>query len=236
MSDKPLGRKNYGSIPHLQDSRLGPTESHIEEGQERIATKEVRDRWDLVIVQEKLDGSNVGVAKINGEIVALTRAGYAVSTSPYNQHHKFGQYVEREKKRFDGLLDEGDRVVGEWLLVAHGTMYDLTHEPFVPFDIMREAVRINYHNFLQRVSLYEFPTPNLLHMGGGLTIKLFEKLIGAGKHGAERVEGGIWRVERKGIVDFLCKYVRRDKEDGKYFVDDGEVFNDVPPKFEYLKK
>jgi hypothetical protein len=37
-------------------------------------------------------------------------------------------------------------------------------------------------------------------------------------HGAiDQVEGAVWRVERKGIVDFLVKYVRHDKEDGKYF-------------------
>jgi hypothetical protein len=37
-------------------------------------------------------------------------------------------------------------------------------------------------------------------------------------HGAvDPVEGAIWRVERKGEVDFLTKYVRHDKEDGKYF-------------------
>lgn len=42
-------------------------------------------------------------------------------------------------------------------------------------------------------------------------------------HGAlEPVEGAVWRVERddprlkKRVVDFLAKYVRGEKEDGKY--------------------
>ena len=35
-------------------------------------------------------------------------------------------------------------------------------------------------------------------------------------HG-EEVEGAVWRVEREGRVDFLAKYVRPDKIDGKYF-------------------
>jgi hypothetical protein len=39
-----------------------------------------------------------------------------------------------------------------------------------------------------------------------------------GGHGAtDPVEGAIWRIERKGEVDFLAKYVRHDKVDGKYF-------------------
>jgi hypothetical protein len=32
----------------------------------------------------------------------------------------------------------------------------------------------------------------------------------------DKVEGVVYRVERKGKVDFLCKYVRPDKKDGCY--------------------
>jgi len=79
---KPLGHKAYGSIPHLPYSRLGPGDHHIGQGQAEIATKKARDKNDLIIVQEKLDGSNCSVAKINGKIIALGRSGYlAVSTN-----------------------------------------------------------------------------------------------------------------------------------------------------------
>lgn len=41
-----------------------------------------------------------------------------------------------------------------------------------------------------------------------------------GHYGAQDpVEGAVWRVERKGVVDFLCKYVRPDKVDGAYLPD-----------------
>ncbi len=79
---KPLGRKSYGSIPHLPESRMGSADHKISEGQAIIATKKKRDKHDVVIVQEKLDGSNVGIAKKNGEIIALTRSGYIANTSP----------------------------------------------------------------------------------------------------------------------------------------------------------
>ena len=72
---KPLGQKNYGSIPHMKHSRMGSGDHSCSEGQERIATKQARDYKDLVIVQEKLDGSNVGIAKVGGKIIALTRSG-----------------------------------------------------------------------------------------------------------------------------------------------------------------
>ena len=133
---KPLGQKAYGSIPHLPGSRLGEGDHHVSEGQAIIATKKTRDKNDLVIVQEKLDGSNCSVAKVNGQVSALGRSGYLAETSPYPQHQLFAKWVRSEEPRFAKLLNEGERVCGEWLAQAHGTKYNLQHEPFVPFDIM----------------------------------------------------------------------------------------------------
>lgn len=100
-NNKPLGKKAYGSIPHLPGSRLGPGDYCISEGQARIATEKPRDKHDLIIVQEKLDGSNVAVAKVNGEILALTRAGYLATTSPYQQHHFFAKWVKENESPFE---------------------------------------------------------------------------------------------------------------------------------------
>ena len=150
-NEKPLGQKAYGSIPHLPYSRLGVGDHSCDLGQANIALKQTRDRKDLVIVQEKLDGSNCTVTKINGQIIALGRSGYIAETSPYEQHKYFAKWVEREEKRFNKLLNEGERVCGEWLLQAHGTRYKLKHEPFIPFDIMVKHDRMTYHNFLLKV-------------------------------------------------------------------------------------
>lgn len=226
---KPLGGKNYGSIAHLPGSRMGPADHSCHEGQERICNEKARDKHDLIIVQEKLDGSNVGVAKIDGQILALTRAGYLASTSPYEQHHKFGDWVAKNSDRFSALLSDGERIVGEWLLQAHGTMYRLPHEPFVAFDIMRGAKRVTYAELIARAGLL-FVTPNTVHVGGPLSIAAaMEKLGEFGGHGAlDPIEGAMWRVERNEIadktkggdrvwsVDFLAKYVRKDKADGAY--------------------
>ena len=234
---KPLGGPSYGSIPHLPGSRLGPGEKCINEGQERIATIRKRDKHDLIIVQEKIDGSNVGVAKVGGKIIALTRAGYEASTSPYVQHHLFAEYVRQNESRFFNLLNEGERVCGEWLAQAHGTRYLLKHEPFVAFDIMTGSERLPVNVFSERVWKYDFIIPWVIHYDGPMSIKSAMDILSISGHGAiDPVEGAVWRVERKGKVDFLCKYVRLDKQDGKYFPEltgNGEVWNiDITP---YLK-
>jgi hypothetical protein len=68
---KPLNRKNYGSIPHLSNSKLGEKDYFIGEGQERILTEKKRDKHDTILVFEKYDGSNVGVAKKERKYICL---------------------------------------------------------------------------------------------------------------------------------------------------------------------
>ncbi len=214
---KPLGRKSYGSIPHLPNSRMGEGDHHCSEGQSRIVTQKVRDKNDVVIVQEKLDGSNVGVAKVNGAIVPITRSGYVANTSKYKQHNLFYNWVMNNYNRFDEVLNDGERFCGEWLLQAHGTKYNLKHEPFVIFDLMEGMERKSFVELLNRLN-GKFTTPTIIHIGKAISIEEVMKVIGDdGFHGAlDKVEGAVFRVERNGKFDFICKFVRQDKEDGKY--------------------
>lgn len=232
---KPLGYKSYGSIPHLIGSRLGVGDHHAHEGQVRIATEKPRDKHDIIIVQEKLDGGNVGVAKLNGKIIALSRSGYLAIDSPHKTHHAFELYVRRNEDRFNELLNEGERICGEWLLHAVGTKYNLPHEPFVPFDLMTGTERSVYVEFRDRVQKLGFTIPRVIMSCVPVSIKEIEPLLDQSEHGAlEPVEGAIWRVERKGKVDFLVKYVRPSKQDGKYLNDN--ILNWLPKEFDYLTK
>src|SRR2546429_1238907 len=214
---KPLGIKAYGSICHLPGSRLGPGDHKLNPGQAKILTEKTRDKHDLIIVQEKLDGSNVAVARVNGQLVALGRAGYPAISSKYEQHRLFAAWVFERIERFE-FLAEGERLCGEWLAQAHGTRYTLAHEPFVPFDLMRGAERENYETFRRRVELAGLTLPHLLSVGPPVSVARAMEMLGpTGFHGSiDPVEGAVWRVERRGKVDFLGKFVRPDKKDGCY--------------------
>ena len=227
---KPLGIKNYGHIPHLPGSRMGPGDHHCDEGQARIATEALRDRHDLVIVLEKLDGSNVGIARLNGALYPLNRSGYLATSSPYAQHQLFAAWVYENQDRLLAVLRDGERLCGEWLAQAHGTRYALRHEPFVAFDLMAGNKRSTFTELVERARLGDFTTPALLHRGGPRSIdSVMVHLADGGFHGAlDPVEGAVWRVERhelvhpgrggerRPVVDFLAKYVRPDKVDGCY--------------------
>ena len=226
---KPLGIKAYGHIAHLSGSRMGPGDHHVSPGQERIATERVRDRHDIVIVQEKLDGSCTAVARIGDDVVALGRSGYLASSSPYRQHHFFADWVADRRDVFLALLADGERACGEWLAQAHGTRYDLTtRAPWVLFDIIRGGdpakggLRTPAEAVRERAIRLDLRTPATLNVNGQpIGIPEALKALGTfGHYGAQDpVEGAVWRVERKGVVDFLCKYVRPDKVDGAYLPD-----------------
>lgn len=218
MSEKIID-KNYGSIPHFSTSKLSQqADKKIETGQEKILTDKARDWRDTIIITEKIDGSNVGVIKKDNRLIAISRAGYPVDSSPYDQHKLFAKYVYKNEIKFS-WLPEGWRVVGEWCIMAHGTIYDITGEsPFLAFDIIdNKNKRILYIDFIKLCSKYNIPNVPLLHIGQPVSLKNAIKLLGSGSYGKpEKPEGFVYRVEREGRVDFLCKWVRHDKEDGKY--------------------
>lgn len=227
---KPLGRKSYGSIPHLPGSRRGPADRGLEGAQAAIAIEKVPSKHHYIIVQEKLDGSNVGVAKINGVIVPLSRSGYHARTSPYEQHHMFADWVDKWANDFKSVLNEGERICGEWLAQAHGTKYNILsgHLCFVAFDIINGSERLPFSEFIDRAN-HTFMTPHVLHNdNSAFSIEAAVDTLGDyGFHGAlEKPEGAVWRVEfdrmhkggiRKREVLFLCKYVNPEKVDGRYF-------------------
>ncbi|NBT57448.1 hypothetical protein EBT16_01570 [bacterium] len=212
---KPLGAKAYGSIGHLPGSRVGPSDHHVHEGQAAICTVKPR-KGDRVIVQEKLDGTNVAVAMIGGKLVPLMRAGYTAASSIYAQHWLFHEWamLPEQSERFRVVLREGERIVGEWLAQAHGTIYALKHEPFVAFDIMAGKERMTVDAMASRVA-GAFMMAAVVSDGPAFSLDDARAFAQTSRHGAVGgAEGVVYRVEREGRVDFLAKWVRPDKLDG----------------------
>lgn len=217
---KPIGRKNYGSIGHLPCSRMGPTDSACPEGQQRIATLKARDKHDVVIVTEKLDGSNVGIARVGDAIHALGRAGYLAQTSRFEQHQLFAAWVREHEVFWRDVLAPGQRLVGEWMAQAHGTRYTLPLGPFAAFDLMKDDKRLPYKVLDQLCTTWKIAQPKLIHIGAPISVEKAMAIHGLGDHGClDEPEGVVYRIERKGQYDFMAKWVRPDKVDGKWLPD-----------------
>lgn len=207
---KPLGQKAYGSIPHLSGSRLGPKDYSACPGHEQILTVKAR-KGDTIVVEEKLDGSCCAIAKIDGEIVPLGRAGYRADSSNYRQHHMFAAWVYARQERLLDALQDGQRLVGEWLLQAHGTRYDINDVDrlFRPFDVMVGTKRLGRSKVAEVSADCGLLPVSLISFGAPLSI--------ADALGRLPVwaEGAVWRCENERFgVETLAKFVRHDKVDG----------------------
>ena len=226
---KVISGRNYGSIPHLLDSKLGFHDRYLDPGQDRIIRRGGRDRHDVVTASLKLDGTNVGVVKLGGQLTAIQRKGYACASSPYRQHHEFDGWMHEHYARFDSLLREGERVVGEWLWQASGIRYRIEGAPFVAFDFF-DAVgeRLTSADFADRLTAAGFDLPPYVQYRKGNTPELGQALLerlGARSRitpVGESHEGLVFRVERRGAFDYMGKWVRADFEAGRWLPSLGE--------------
>lgn len=218
--EKPLGHKAYTKIPHLPGSRTGQNDTHAPRELARWCTHQCRP-GDSVVVQEKLDGSCVSVALINDEVIALGREGFRASTAQNPGRRMFARWVATQEDRFRAVLTNGEWLVGEWLALAHSTRYQLTHEPFVVFDVCSKGEGTDFVSLASafadsRLKKGAFVRPHVVHRGDAISVERVDQLLGAnGFHGAvDRVEGAMWRVERNESVVFRAKFVRPGKTDG----------------------
>ncbi len=82
---------------------------------------------DYVVVEEKMDGHNVRVVRLDGEILALTRGGYIC---PYTTHRMRRAYAKKLDSLFDEIGD-GSVVVGE--VVGMENPYTRYYYPEAPY-------------------------------------------------------------------------------------------------------
>lgn len=221
--EKPMPRKCYGSIPHLRTSKFGRDDHGVDIGEERLFVEKLVDKFDTIVVTEKMDGSCVGVLKQNGDIIPIIRAGYRAENSKWKHHKQFYKWAIEKYENFDSILEEGEWVVGEWCGLAHGTLYKFEKniEPFFIFDLFNTSIpnaRLLYRDLFKRLEDTCFNTVPLLYIGNrSFSIHAAMKRLGQfGKHNADLSEGAVWRREDGKKCISLAKYVRPEKEIGRY--------------------
>lgn len=218
-----MSARLYPSIPHLPGSRAARDRTISPSQAQRCldATHARAHTSEEVIVQEKLDGSCVAIVKdAQGRIEARGREGRLASESRNDGRRMFAAWVAANEARLEPLVREGEVLAGEWLALVHGTRYELSHELFVPFDLLRgaERVRAPFDELRERLGPSGLSMPSLVHRGAPIAIDAACVLLGEhGRHGAiDPPEGLVYRVERSGTVVLVAKWVRPDKVDGSY--------------------
>jgi hypothetical protein len=221
--------KLYPKIPHLPGSRTSIRDRHCGV----VLAKRLLEHSkpdDTVIVQEKLDGTNVIVSRIDGELVAFGRDGKLCANSRNTNRQAFATWLTQNQHRFE-WLGNLERLVCEWLPVTHGTRYAFPHEPIVALDFFDSTgTRATMKQLQAKITNSSFIVPHVLHLGNAMSLEMaLEKLGLNGFHGAiDASEGLVYRLEHENKLIAVAKYVRYEKIDGLYLADHtglADIFN-----------
>lgn len=88
-----------------------------------------------VIVEEKLDGANVGFSIGSDGAVRVQNRGQYLLVPFTGQFARLGAWLERHRLAFTNQLDGRQLLFGEWCAARHSIAYDALPDWFLLFDV-----------------------------------------------------------------------------------------------------
>ncbi len=198
----------FGSSGTSDDKHLGFAES------ERILSD------PSLIVEEKIDGTNVGIHfSERGDLILQCR-GHLITEGMHPQYDLFKQWAGVKRSNFNDHLTDRYILFGEWLYAAHSVHYEKLPHYFFEFDIYDkiEQTFLSWERREPLVKAMRIETVPILHRGV-ITRSGLEKLIGPSRFGSrfdnpftgsvdDLMEGLYIRTESVGRVTVRAKFVR----------------------------
>lgn len=204
----------YPRTPHLFGSKGTDDDKHLgDEESSRFLADE------SLIVEEKIDGTNVGIHFSEGELILQCR-GHLITEGMHPQYDLFKQWAAVKRHVLEERLTQRFIMFGEWVYARHSVFYrELTHY-FFEFDIYDKEAEA-FLDLEQRLALLEragIETVPVVH-SGALQRKDLESLIGPSQfdsqfenpltHKTDNLMEGLYlRTEADGVVTGRAKFVR----------------------------
>jgi RNA ligase len=207
----------YPRTPHLFGSRGTDDDKHL--GQ--------RESLDFIadaslIVEEKLDGTNVGIHFTSAGRMVLQCRGHEITTGMHAQYDLFKQWTMGKRPMLEGMLEDRFILFGEWLYARHSVHYRRLPHYFFEFDIYdkQRQVFLDLASRLERLEGTGIVTVPVVHRGPATAADLPE-LIGPSQFDSvfenpltgrtdNLMEGIYLRTEADGCVTRRAKLVRAE--------------------------
>ena len=199
----------YPRTPHLEGSRLQPGD----EGQDHVPLATLKGRH--AVVEEKLDGANVGVSFTDaGELLLQSRGHYLGGGGRERQFAPFKQWASAHEARLLERLEDRYVMYGEWLHAKHSVSYDRLPHWFCEFDIYDRADRVFLSTPRRHALLAGSPVVSVpvLHAGAlPSSVKALRALVRPSLAKSARWRESFERsVERQGL-DLALAWRQTDK-------------------------
>ena len=173
-----------------------------------------------MIVEEKLDGTNVGIHfTTEGDLVLQCR-GHLINEGMHPQYDLFKQWAAAKRPMLEERLMDRFILFGEWLFAKHSIHYRRLSHYFYEFDVYDKEIE-DFLSLEQRLVLLEgmnVPTVPVINRGS-LGRERLAALIGRSRFDSEfdkpltgqidhLMEGLYLRTEANGVGTGRAKFVR----------------------------
>jgi RNA ligase len=205
----------YPRTPHLFGSKGTDDDKHMGEAE---SLRFLSD--GSLIVEEKIDGTNVGIHFAADGKMALQCRGHLITEGMHPQYDLFKQWAVVKRPVLEDRLEDRYILFGEWVYARHSVHYRRLPHYFFEFDIY-DKLSGAFLCLARRLELIEgsgIQTVPVLHRGALDREKLLA-LIGPSrfdsqfenpltKQADDMMEGLYLRTEANGIVTGRAKMVR----------------------------
>ena len=205
----------YPRTPHLFGSTGSSDDKHLGE---RASARFVAD--PSLIVEEKLDGTNVGIHFDSHGNLVLQCRGHHITTGMHPQYDLFKQWTSVKRPTLEECLQRRYILYGEWLYARHSVHYRALPHYFFEFDIYDKTTN-EFLSLQRRLEILHgtgIPTVPILRTGA-LRKDELPGLIGPSRFDSRfdnpltqqfdnLMEGLYLRTESAGIVTGRAKFVR----------------------------
>jgi RNA ligase len=120
----------YPRTPHLFGSKGTDDDKHLGHKESEEFIKD-----PSLIVEEKLDGTNVGIHFTTAGRMVLQCRGHEVTEGMHPQYDLFKQWTAVKRSVFEEMLENRFILYGEWLYAKHSVHYRGLPQYFFEFDI-----------------------------------------------------------------------------------------------------
>jgi hypothetical protein len=205
----------YPRTPHLFGSRGTDDDKHLgsEESANFIADPSL-------IVEEKLDGTNVGIHFAATGRMVLQCRGHEITSGMHVQYDLFKQWAIAKRPVLEGMLRDQFILFGEWIYARHSLHYRRLSHYFFEFDIYDKSKGgfLDLSTRLTMLSDTGIHTVPVIHRGSATADELLS-FIGPSRFDSvfenpatgrtdQLMEGIYLRIESAGCVSGRAKLVR----------------------------
>jgi len=211
----------YPRTPHLFGS-TGTTDDRFLSERESLEFL----AHDALIVEEKLDGTNVGVHFSADNSLVLQCRGHLITAGMHPQYDLFKQWATAKQHTFAALLERKYILFGEWMYARHTIHYQRLPHYFFAFDIYdkEEDAFLDHERRLRILRGTAIQSVPMLHTGPTDRDHL-EKLLTNSRFGGQfenpitnrldsLAEGLYLRIVERGVVIQRAKFVRPEFVEG----------------------